>query len=88
MFPLDNLSEKLLHLNTFFWIENERPQNKSDVFKTYPKIERPKGGGIDSLGSSDTDNSSQSASGSSENQKNSTNSSNNSPGINSRTQLK
>ena len=85
MYPLENLTEKTLKLTTFFWIEKDRPQNKSDLFKTFPKIERPKGGGIDSLGSSDTDFSSQSASGGSNNQNN-TAPTNNSPIPNSRTQ--
>ena len=62
MFPIENLPEKTLHLNTFFWIEKERPQTNKDVFKTYPKILLPKGGGFDSLGSSDSDGNSKSKS--------------------------
>jgi len=51
MFPLENLSENILHLKTFFWVEKERPKDKNDLFTLYPKIDRPKGGGMDSFGS-------------------------------------
>ncbi len=50
MFPLENLTENTLHLKTFFWIEKERPTNKKDLFKVFPKIERPKAVGMDSFG--------------------------------------
>lgn len=54
MYPLDNLTNKDLYLKTFFWVENERPRNKHDLFLIFPKIERPKASGIESL-SPDTD---------------------------------
>lgn len=49
MFPLENLAASKLHLNTFFWVEKERPKNKNDLFSLYPKIERPKAGGMESI---------------------------------------
>ena len=86
MYPLDNLKEKTLRLNTFFWVEKERPKSKNDLFTVYPKIIRPKGGGIESVGSSDSDVNSLSTTGNSENQNKTTTPTGNSSLPNSRNQ--
>jgi lipopolysaccharide export system protein LptA len=49
MFPIINLTDNKLYLKTFFWVEKERPKNRQDLFTVYPKIVRPKPGGIDNL---------------------------------------
>ncbi|WP_163629164.1 OstA-like protein [Paludibacter sp. 221] len=35
-YPLGDLSGDELYLNNFFWIEEQRPQKKEDIFLTYP----------------------------------------------------
>lgn len=50
MYPLEKLAKKDLYLNSFFWVEDQRPKNRHDLFLIFPKIERPKGGSIESLG--------------------------------------
>lgn len=84
MYPIDNLIESKLHLKTFFWVEKERPQSRKDVFNSYPKIERPKGGGLDDFGTNNTENP-MSTSDSSTNQNNTSSSSNSMSLPNSRT---
>ena len=53
MYPLAQLSGSELYLKNFFWLENQRPKNKKDLFLTFPKIPRPKPGNDNSK--SDTD---------------------------------
>ncbi len=51
MYPIDKLTESNLKLKTFFWIEEDRPKGKLDLFSVFPKIIRPKASGIDVLNS-------------------------------------
>ena len=51
MYPMNKLNDKELYLSTYFWVENQRPKNKQDLFVVYPKIIRPKASGIESLNS-------------------------------------
>ena len=47
MYPLLKLSGKDLYLKNFFWIEDQRPKNKQDLFSVFPKVKRPKIGASD-----------------------------------------
>ncbi len=40
MYPLHQLSGSDLYLKNFFWLENERPKNKNDLFHIFPKQDR------------------------------------------------
>ena len=51
MYPIDKLTESNLRLKTFFWVEEDRPKGKQDLFSVFPKIVRPKASGIDVLNS-------------------------------------
>ena len=42
MYPLTQLSGKDLYLKNFFWLENQRPMKKQDIFLVFPKVPRPK----------------------------------------------
>lgn len=42
MYPLNQLSGKDLYLKNFFWLEDQRPKNKKDLFLVFPKVPRPK----------------------------------------------
>ena len=44
MYPLTQLSGSDLYLKNFFWLKNQRPKNKSDLFTVYPKVKRQKPG--------------------------------------------
>jgi len=48
MYPLTQLSGNDLYLKNFFWLEEQRPNEKSDIFLTFPKYVRPKNNGADS----------------------------------------
>jgi len=45
------LSKKEMYLNSYFWVAEQRPKNKQDLFVVYPKIVRPKASGMDVLNS-------------------------------------
>jgi len=45
MYPLTQLSGGDLYLKNYFWLENQRPKNKDDLFTVFPKQNRPKQGG-------------------------------------------
>jgi lipopolysaccharide export system protein LptA len=49
IYPMTELNDKKMYLSTYFWIEDQRPKNKADLFVVYPKITRPKATGIESL---------------------------------------
>jgi len=51
MYPMYKLTDKERFLNTYFWVEEQRPKNRQDLFVVYPKIVRPKASGIDVLNS-------------------------------------
>jgi len=51
MYPMYKLTKKEMFLNSYFWVEEQRPKNKLDLFVVYPKIIRPKASGIDALNS-------------------------------------
>lgn len=40
MYPLHQLSGSDLYLKNFFWLDNERPKNKNDLFHIFPKQDR------------------------------------------------
>jgi len=42
MYPLLQLSGSDLYLKNFFWLEDQRPKNKLDLFHVYPKFIKPK----------------------------------------------
>jgi len=44
MFPIEKLSGKDLYLKNFFWLPEQRPKNKQDLFLVFPKTERTKPG--------------------------------------------
>lgn len=44
MYPLAQLPGGELYLKNFFWLENQRPKNKKDLFLIFPKVARPKPG--------------------------------------------
>lgn len=44
MYPIAQLSGKDLYLKNFFWLPEQRPKNKQDLFTVFPKTERPKPG--------------------------------------------
>jgi len=48
MYPLDKLSKNDLYLKNFFWLEEQRPKEKKDIFLVFKKFIRPK---IDTSGS-------------------------------------
>ncbi|MDP4240431.1 MAG: OstA-like protein [Bacteroidota bacterium] len=48
MYPLDKISGKDLYLKNFFWLEDQRPKVKQDIFLVFPKVKRPKPGGLES----------------------------------------
>lgn len=48
MYPLLQLSGSDLYLKNFFWLEDQRPKNKLDLFHVYPKFIKPKITGNDS----------------------------------------
>lgn len=45
MYPLTQLSGGDLYLKNYFWLENQRPKSKEDLFTLFPKQNRPKPGG-------------------------------------------
>lgn len=47
MYPLTQLSGKDLYLKNFFWLEDQRPKKKQDIFLVFPKVPRPKIGASD-----------------------------------------
>ena len=47
MYPLTQLSGSDLHLKNYFWLVEQRPSNKDDLFLLFPKQSRPKSGGDD-----------------------------------------
>lgn len=49
IYPMTELNDKKKYLNTYFWVDNQRPKNQKDLFMVYPKIIRPKASGIESL---------------------------------------
>jgi len=51
MYPMYKLTKKEMYLNSYFWVAEQRPKNKQDLFVAYPKIVRPKASGIDVLNS-------------------------------------
>jgi len=44
MYPLVQLTGGELYLKNFFWLEEQRPKNKKDLFLVFPKVPRPKPG--------------------------------------------
>ena len=52
MYPLLQLSGSDLYLKNFFWLEEQRPKNKLDLFHVYPKFIKPKFAVNDSVDSS------------------------------------
>jgi len=42
MYPLAKLSGSDIYLKNFFWLDNQRPKKKQDIFLTFPKVPRPK----------------------------------------------
>ncbi|HEY6913598.1 MAG TPA: hypothetical protein VI413_02895, partial [Paludibacter sp.] len=44
MYPLAQLSGGELYLKNFFWLEDQRPKSKKDLFQVFPKVARPKPG--------------------------------------------
>jgi len=48
MYPLTQLSGNDLYLKNFFWLEEQRPMEKMDIFLTFPKYIHPKNNGPDS----------------------------------------
>jgi lipopolysaccharide export system protein LptA len=40
MYPMTQLSGSDLYLKNFFWLEDQRPKNKMNLFKTFPKKDR------------------------------------------------
>jgi lipopolysaccharide export system protein LptA len=42
MYPLEQLSGADLYLKNFFWLEDQRPKSKDDVFLTFDKTKRTK----------------------------------------------
>jgi len=40
MYPLTQLSGSDLYLKNFFWLEDQRPKNKKELFTVFPKTER------------------------------------------------
>lgn len=57
MYPLDQLKGGDLYLKNYFWIENQRPKNKFDLFTFFPKTPREKIGtsSLMDTGSSDSE---------------------------------
>ena len=51
MYPLLQLSGNDLYLKNFFWLEEQRPKNKLDLFHVYPKFIKPKFAGNESADS-------------------------------------
>jgi lipopolysaccharide export system protein LptA len=51
MYPLTKLSGKDLYLKNFFWLDDQRPTKKEDIFLVFKKVPRPK------IAASDTTNS-------------------------------
>jgi lipopolysaccharide export system protein LptA len=49
MYPLLQLTGSDLYLKNFFWLKDQRPKNKQDLFTVYPKVKRPKPGTTDTL---------------------------------------
>ena len=47
MYPLLQLSGKDIYLKNFFWLEDQRPIKKQDIFLKFAKVPRPKIGGSD-----------------------------------------
>jgi len=42
MYPLVQLSGSDIYLKNFFWLDNQRPKKKQDIFLVFPKVPRPK----------------------------------------------
>lgn len=40
MYPMDNVTDAELYLQNFFWLEEQRPHSKADLFLRFPKTER------------------------------------------------
>ena len=40
MYPLNQASDAVMHLNAFFWAEDERPRVPADVLISVPRTER------------------------------------------------
>lgn len=53
MYPLTKLSGSDVYLKNFFWIEDQRPKNKKDLFVIFPKTKRIKPGAESSNSSND-----------------------------------
>jgi hypothetical protein len=47
MYPLGELKGKDLYLKNFFWLEDQRPKGKQDLFLVFPKFVKPKNVGSD-----------------------------------------
>ena len=41
MYPMNQVSDAVMHLNTFFWAEDERPRVPADVLVSVSRTERP-----------------------------------------------
>ncbi|MDO9633472.1 MAG: OstA-like protein [Paludibacter sp.] len=41
-YPIEMVSDDVIYLTDFFWLEAQRPLNKDEVFSRFPKGERPK----------------------------------------------
>jgi lipopolysaccharide export system protein LptA len=50
MYPIAQLSGSELYLKNFFWLEDQRPKNKKDLFLVFPKTPRPKPGNDNAKG--------------------------------------
>lgn len=41
MYPMDQVTDAVMHLGAFFWAEDERPRTPADVLLTVPRTNRP-----------------------------------------------
>ena len=41
-YPIEMVSDEVIYLTDFFWLEAQRPLNKDEVFSRFPKGDRPK----------------------------------------------
>jgi len=48
MYPIFQLTGSDLYLKNFFWLDDQRPKSKLDLFKVFPKYVRPKNVGGES----------------------------------------
>ena len=41
LYPMNQVTDEIMHLNAFFWAEDERPRTPADVLLDVPRTQRP-----------------------------------------------